>query len=164
MPTPLRIALFAGNSLLSKGIQWQTRSHWSHAALILRTGALIEAREFIGVRQLPQLHVMPGERVNLFDVDVTDSQASMVEGFAIRQLSKKYDWTMVLRFLSRRQANRESAGKWFCSELVFAAFAHAGIELLRDTEPWEVSPGLLGRSPLLRPVAVEHFPALARAA
>jgi hypothetical protein len=52
--------------------------------------------------------------------------------------------------VSRRQASRKAAGVWFCSELAFAAARQAGISLLGATEPWEVSPGLFARSPLLR--------------
>lgn len=62
---------------------------------------------------------------------------------------------MVARFVTRRQADRESAGKWFCSELVFAAFQAAGIDLLARTEAWEVSPGLLLRIPFGKELSYE---------
>jgi uncharacterized protein YycO len=113
---------------------------------------VIEAREGFGVRLLPAIEHRRGETHELFTVrDLTDAVADTVWEFARGQLGKPYDWTMVLRFISRRQESRKSRGKWFCSELVYASFQKAGVDLLRDTDPWEVSPGLLARSPLLTP-------------
>lgn len=143
------VALFQGPGLVSRLIRWQTRSAYSHAAIVLPSGAVIESREGIGVRQLSALEPKHGEEIDFFAVDVTDEQLAALTRFLHRQLGKKYDWTMVARFVTRRQESRASRGRWFCSELVFAAFQVAGIHLLRGTEPWEVSPGLLARSPLL---------------
>ncbi len=157
----LVIALHRGTGLISRAIQWQTRSHYSHASVMCRNGCGIEAREGKGVRITSDWlkFKAPGEQVDLFTVKVTEEQANSIEAFLLDQVGKKYDWTMVLRFVSRRQAARDESGKWFCSELVFAAFQQAGIDLLRDTQPWEVSPGLLGRSPLLRLIYEEDPPA-----
>ena len=89
------------------------------------------------------------EQVDLFTVPalVTVQQAALA--FAQAQLGKPYDYTMVARFISRRTESIRTKDKWFCSELVFAAFLHAGLPLLRDTQPWEVSPELLSKSPYL---------------
>lgn len=143
------IGLHRGTGVIGKLIRWQTRGEYSHASFILPDGLFVEAREFIGVRALPRLQVARGETVDLFTVHATEAQVVAVAAFAREQLGKPYDYTMVARFVSRRQAARTSSGKWFCSELVFAALQQAGINLLRDTEAWEVSPGLLARSPLL---------------
>lgn len=159
MPLQLTIALHLGRGLLSRLIRWQTRSPYSHASLLLPDGLCIEAREGIGVRALPGLHVPAGELVDLFRVEgVTPAQVEAIAEFARRQLGKPYDYTMVARFITRRQESRASQGKWFCSELVFAACQQAGLRLLRDTDPWEVSPGLLARSPLLVPVRLNVTP------
>lgn len=148
----LVVALHRGTGLISRAIQWQTRSHYSHASVMCRNGCGIEAREGKGVRVTADWLKFKAldEQVDLFTVKVTEAQADSIEAFLLDQVGKKYDWTMVARFITRRQAARDESGKWFCSELVFAAFQQAGVELLRDTQPWEVSPGLLGRSPLLR--------------
>lgn len=157
----LIIGLHRGTGLVSKAIQWQTRSPYSHASVMCRNGCGIEAREGKGVRITADWlkFKAPGEQVDLFVVDVTEAQANSIEAFLLEQVGKKYDWTMVARFITRRQESRDSSGKWFCSELVFAAFQQAGVDLLRDTQPWEVSPGLLGKSPLLRLVYEEDSPA-----
>lgn len=154
MLTRLLIALHRAPGFVGQMIRWQTRSPWSHASVMLRNGSIIEAREFIGVRQLPYLHPREGEEIHLFAVYVTPDQASAIEDFLHRQLGARYDYPSVLRFISRRRASPRSRNTWFCSELVFAAFASAGVRLLRATEPWEVSPGLLARSPFLHPFRV----------
>ena len=148
---PLTLCLHRGTSLIGKLIRWQTRSDYSHASMILPDGLFVEAREGIGVRALNRFAAVPGETVDFFTLPITAGQAAEIAEFAREQLGKKYDWTMVLRFVSRRQESRPSRGQWFCSELVFAACQQAGVNLLRATEPWEVSPGMLARSPLLVP-------------
>lgn len=196
---PVYVALFRDASgAVGKLIRWQTRSRYSHAALVFDRSAIraidptcslflsarewkaqhelthqlltIEAREFRGVRLTAGIVTTPETNVDLFEVcpakclspvgPVPDcsAAASHHQGEAFRkvwqwakgELSKEYDYTMVARFISRRQASRTESDKWFCSELVFAALRKAGIELLRDVEPWAVSPGLLAKSPLLK--------------
>lgn len=138
-------------------IRWQQRGDWSHASLLFPGLGVIEAREFAGVRALPALAPRPGERIDVFRVaGLTPAQEGEVFAFAQRQLGKPYDYTMVARFVSRRDAARKESGKWFCSELAYAAFRSAGANLFRGTEPWEVSPGLLARSPLLHLVEIIH--------
>jgi uncharacterized protein YycO len=150
MTVPITVTLHRGSALVSKLIQWQTRSEYSHAGIVLPDGHFIEAREGAGVREFSTgLVANKGEAVDLFHVYVTETQAGEIMDFCREQLGKKYDWTMVARFVTRRQESRSTTDKWFCSELVFAAFKQAGVVLLRDTQPWEVSPGLLARSPLL---------------
>lgn len=144
------VSLHRGSAFASKLIQWQTRSAYSHAGILLPDGRFVESREGHGVRVVRGLQMAHHEQVDLFEVQVTETQADEIDQFLTEQDGKPYDWTMVARFVSRRQANRESAGKWFCSELVFAAFQQAGVILLRDTQPWECSPGLLARSPVLK--------------
>jgi uncharacterized protein YycO len=151
---PLIVCLHKGTSVISKLIRWQTRSNYSHASLLFPDGTHLESREFVGVRWHKKFTPNPGEQVDQFvGPPLSEQQYDAIVRFALEQVQKPYDYTMVARFVSRRQASREESGKWFCSELVYAAYASAGIHLLRDTQPWEVSPGLLGRSPLLTPLA-----------
>lgn len=152
------VALFRDASgVVGRVIRWQTRSRYSHAALVFRQDGqdgkkdqpeVIEAREFEGVRITDGI-VGGAAVVDLFRVELSAVQLFEVRSFAFGQIGKGYDYTMVARFISRRQASRRTSGKWFCSELVFAALQKAGVNLLERTEPWEVSPGMLARSPLL---------------
>jgi uncharacterized protein YycO len=148
--TPLMIALHRGAGIVGTLIRWQTRSPYSHASLYCPGDGVIEAREGHGVRRLTNLDPKPGEKIDLYAVpSATAEQLRRAWTFAQIQVGDAYDWTMVLRFISRRQASRKDSGKWFCSELAFAAFHHAGLDLLARCQPWEISPGLLGKSPLL---------------
>ena len=145
----MRVLLFRGTGIISRLILWQTRGKYSHAA-IFHNGELWEAREFKGVQKLKGLELKPGETVDHYDVRATKEQAHKILSFLEKQLNKKYDYRMVARFITRQQESRKTTGKWFCSELVFAAFQKAGISLLERTEPWEVSPKLLCRSPKMK--------------
>jgi uncharacterized protein YycO len=146
------IALHKGKSVVSRLIRWQTRSEYSHASLLLEDGCVIESREGSfrtgpgGVRKLSSMPA--NETVDLFRVEAPVDWPTMLT-WLNGQIGKPYDWTMVARFISRRQASRKESGKWFCSELVFAALQKGGVNLLARCEPWEVSPGLLAKSPLL---------------
>jgi hypothetical protein len=182
------VALFRdAPGVVGKLIRWQTRSRYSHAALVFDREFIreidptyrlfccgaefnhghalthkfvtIEAREFRGVRLTMGVVTTPATNVDLFAVEPFGAtpKAAPETGalpkiwfWAKDELAKDYDYTMVARFVSRRQASRTESDKWFCSELVFAALRKAGIELLRDVEPWAVSPGLLAKSPLLK--------------
>lgn len=147
----LHIALHRGSGIVSRLIRWQQRGEWSHASVILRSGAVIESREFIGVRQLPKLTAAKGELIQVFSVECTDEQADKIEEFLKAQIGKKYDYPMVLGFMSRSsREGQQSGGKWFCSELAFAAFLRNGIALLARIDPWAVSPPHLSYSPLLK--------------
>jgi uncharacterized protein YycO len=149
MSSGLVIRLHSSSGLFGSLIRWQTRSRYSHASIEFPNEIVIEAREGCGVHSLLAPRPSDDETVDRFLVHASEYQVERVRAFCLDQLGKPYDWTMVLRFISRRQESRKSRGQWFCSELVFAACLQAGIVLLRDTQPWEVSPGLLARSPFL---------------
>jgi len=152
------VALHRGEGWIAKAIRWQTRSVYSHASFLLEdSGVVIEAREFEGVRTVRWDEVVAsGEHVDLFRVKGLSTEAEVVVlQFLWEQMGKPYDYTMVARFVSRRQEERESSGKWFCSELVFAALAKAGVKLLERIEAWEVSPGVLRLSTRLEEVGEE---------
>jgi len=136
-------------------IRWQTRGKYSHASLWFPSVGVIESREGRGVQRLADLKLKKGERIDVFEVTgFTTDQALDVWNFASKQLGKSYDWPMVFGFVSRSTTEgQQTGGKWFCSELVFAAVKAAGVELLRDCEAWEVSPALLSKSPLLKLVS-----------
>lgn len=145
----MKVVLFKTKGFVQSLIKWQTRSKYSHAAILTSDGVLIEATTPGGVRAIANWKQTPD--AELFGIEGVINENSAI-AFLSAQIGKPYDYLMVARFVSRLQESRRSSGKWFCSELVFAALQKAGITLLRDTEPWEVSPGLLARSPLLIPL------------
>lgn len=141
----LRVALFSGGDPIAWVVRWQSRAPWSHAAFLLPCGSrVIESYPGSGVRIR---HLKPADWANIkvFDIEgLTPDLSRQALAFAERERGKGYDWRSVLRFVTRTPA-REN-GRWFCSELVFAALAHVGIHLLARVEAHNVSPGMLGLS------------------
>ncbi len=143
------IALFRGVSCVSWAVRWQTRSIYSHAALVTNHGTLIEAVEFVGVRERA---IRKTDKYDLFSVEgLTPEKLNIATDVTRSLIGKPYDYLSVLRFLSRRKPSHNN--RWFCSELVFAAMESVGIKLLDRITAAEVSPKLLSISPLLCPVS-----------
>jgi uncharacterized protein YycO len=142
----IEVRLYRGRGLISRLIRWQTRGRYDHASIVV-DGVLYEALQGRGVVQ--SRAVLDCRRHDRFHTWVDEERLAELQNFLTAQVGKPYDWTMVLRFISRRQESRKSKGKWFCSELVFAALNKGGCNLFKRTEPWEVSPGLIARSPCL---------------
>lgn len=145
----MRILLYQGKSVISRIIRWQTRSRYSHAAIELDSRQIIEAWHVGGVRLLESVYEghTPRTVVDCFEVD-GDYDGDAVEGWLLRQVGQKYDFTAIARFMSRR--DHPTNGKWFCSELTAEAFKIGGLELLRRIPPSHISPRDLSLSPLLR--------------
>lgn len=140
-----RVLLFKGRGFLSQIIRWQSRSRYSHAALQLRDGSVIEAWQFKGVHMK---YIRDWRHIEAYDIaHTTGAQWHRIEEFAKSQLGKPYDYRGVFSFITRSRPTDNS--RWFCSELVFAAADHAGIHLLERTSPGYVSPGVLALSPRL---------------
>lgn len=141
----LRVALFSGGDPIAWVVRWQTRSPYSHAAFVMPCGKrVIESYPGTGVRIR---HLKPEDwaKIDLYAIEgLTPDLSRQALAFCERERGKPYDWRSVLRFVSRTPA-REN-GRWFCSELVFAALAHVNIRLLARVEAHNVSPGMLGLS------------------
>ena len=146
------IALYRGTSGLSKAIRFINWSDYSHAAYIdVDTTEVFEAWKG-GVRKVANLSDQhdPGTEVDLFVVEATPEQNQAVKKFLVSQVGKGYDYAAIMGFLIRRDEAPEDQTKWFCSELVFAAYQSAGIDLLARIPRWKVYPGMLAYSPLLK--------------
>jgi uncharacterized protein YycO len=117
-------------------------------------GSVIEAWYKGGVRQInaPQNGHTNNTPVDVFSIDA-DFNAGQVEAFLSKQVGKKYDFGAITRFLSRRKEPADD--KWFCSELVLAAFSEGGLDLLRGA-PSMMSPRDLSLSPYLSFVKTIH--------
>lgn len=153
--TKVTFLSYRGSGLAGTLTRWQTRSPYAHTA-ILFDGVVWEAKIGKGVvkRMFGNLDLL----ADRFSIEVNEYQFGMGYAWLSEQLGKPYDLMMVLRFISRRQEAREAAGKWFCSELAFAFAVKMGVRLLERVEPWEVSPGLLTKSPLLAFEGAGMFP------
>lgn len=145
------VVLFKGRGLMSRLIEWQTRGDYSHAALFDEdTNTLYESWQTDGVHKKKNWGRYDGDAtVDFFKFQHTQAEAEAIRAFLESQLGKKYDWLGVVRFVSRTQLKPDAKEKWFCSELVTAALAAAGIRLFKNTEPCEVPPDLIKRSVIL---------------
>jgi len=146
----MRIALTRGNHIVSRLIRRFTRGQYSHAAMILKDDSVIESVSK-GVCKFPKLQLGKNETANIYWVETTKEQEKIIEEFLHKQVGKKFDNWMIFGFiLFTGKERRKSRKRWFCSELVFAAFEKAGINLLERTEPWLISPTMLSYSPKLK--------------
>jgi len=144
----MQVLLYQGLSIVSKLIRLQTRSKFSHAAVRLTDGSVVESWASDGVRHMKTAldghH--PATIISIFHVD-GDYSPELVEKFLLDQVGKKYDFRSVFRFMSRRDASTDP-GPWFCSELVIAAFRAGGLDLLHGPAS-HISPRDVGLSPFL---------------
>jgi uncharacterized protein YycO len=145
----MRLCLHQGKGFVSSAIRWQTRSKYSHASLLFGDGLVIEAREFIGVHAT-KLLPRQGEAIEIFEVQATARQESVMRHYALSQVGKPYDYISIARFLTREPVREWQRNDWFCSELAFETFRIAEIHLLQNIAAWAVNPGMLSLSPLLR--------------
>lgn len=149
----MRIALYQGTSLISRLIRWQTRSLYSHAAFLGDDWSVVEAWQPCVrlVHDLSQQHT-PGTRVDIFSFrdELTRADANNLWELALHDCGTPYDYSAVLRFITRKPEARRSKAKLFCSEQVFSRCALVGRHLLERTEAWRVPPDWIARSPLLK--------------
>jgi len=145
------IILFRGSDPLDEAIEGITWSPYSHAAFYNpATKNSIEAIALGVVEAIPYDQHHHGVPVDFFEViGATPEQEAAAEQFCRDQLGKGYDWIGDMHFITHRPENPAGQQRWFCSELVFAAYASTGILLLRGVPVWKVSPGLLSVSPML---------------
>lgn len=147
----------SGRGIISRLIRWQTRSIYSHAALLTPEGHIIESWQGDGVRLRKGLD--DWSNVWVFDVPaLSDEQWWQALEWATAQCGKGYDYKSVARFLTRARTSDDN--RFFCSELVIAAIAKSGLRLLERIDFAQVSPGHLAISPLLqlRGYAPDLFP------
>ena len=151
---------------LFKGISWKSRliiflswrlKKYSHASEINDfSGEQIEAWMTGGkhwwsgkVRWNKSYHVghTPGTRIDLYRfIGIRADQEEGIWKFLVKQVGKEYDWHGIWGFVRRKLT--ENPLKWFCSELVFSAYAHEGLVLLKNILPCQVTPPTLVTSPL----------------
>ena len=143
------ILLFRGRGIVSNLIRWQSRGQYSHAAILMPDGQIVESWQGAGVRVKT---LSDWDDIDAFTIPgMPDAAWDDAIGFALDQVGKGYDYVGVARFITR-QKGYPDLKKWFCSELVFAALEWVGWAPFDRIEPWAVSPGLLLVSPKLNPI------------
>lgn len=147
----MKIALYKGTGLIEKAILWFCRGGYSHAAIVLNDGSIVEAYPFKGVRHRKCIEdQMKKCIVDVYEIPTTLEQDEIIENFLSLQIGKKYDWIAILGFvLHKTKTGRKQYAKWICSELVFATLRKANVLLLERIEAWEVSPTLLSYNTMM---------------
>ncbi len=127
-------------------IRLQTRSRYAHVAIRYMDGTIYEARSWHGVREI----IDPGKPDLILRINMTNWCEANSQLYARTQVGKGYDYLGVFRFISRRRHGRRQSpcSRLFCSEFAFACLQRVGIPPLHRTEAWEVSPGMLARTPI----------------
>jgi len=148
---PVRILLYRGEGPIAALIRWQTRGIYGHMSI--QVGSWVYEANPGGVTK--HLPTDRDRKAHIYELTVplSDDQIIDLGLFLEKQVGKKYDYTMVARFITRRQATRSTSNKWFCSEYIFAALLKIKVALLERVEPWAVSPVIGSYSPLLRRLA-----------
>lgn len=120
----IKILGYQGVSWVSKIIRWQTRSKYSHIAIMLPDKTTIEAWMVGGDRWLKGKVVhrdnfsighTDGTKVTVFDIVDPEFDDIKALEYLFKQVGKPYDWKSVLRFLTHLPASVN--GKLFCSEV-----------------------------------------------
>lgn len=153
------IAAYKGTSSRSKITRFVNWSDYSHISWVDPHGWEIEAMSG-GVRMRSTAHSdhTPGTEVEIYDVELTAEELDGIREFLINQIGKRYDYLGLLHFVTRRPEYAHDQDRWFCSELVFAAFAAVGKPLLCRIPAYKVYPGMLIYSPLLKLAEVRFVP------
>ena len=142
---------FRGRGFYAWVIRLLTRSWYSHVGLVYWHRAsphplrlyCMEARLCQGVRLIlmSELKRRYSGGIDYFAVeDVNDEQRDGALAFCFAQLGKLYDKPGIVRFLwaillgHMEKVRRDD--KWFCSELIAAAYKEQGIELVQQDETY----------------------------
>jgi uncharacterized protein YycO len=152
------IQMHKGTSLFSRLIRWFSRSTYSHVSVWFvdltdpHGGTVIESIEPNGVREVPAdwYRAARGDgRITLYAYrhPMNTWEQHAMAACMRKEIGAAYDWAGVFRFVTRRRHAHDD--RWFCSEIAAHASAAAGRPLFEQTEPWEVQPGDIPRSPVL---------------
>lgn len=145
----MKILAYRGISWISKAIRWQTRSRYSHIAIELNDGSVIEAWHIGGVRRnltFRSVH-SPKTKVDVFEIAGKYDEKKVLD-FLTMQIGHKYDFRSIVRFITRKSSH--ISPKWFCSELANEAFRKGGLDLLSRISSSHISPRDIAISPMLR--------------
>lgn len=141
----MRILLTSGKGASGALIRFYTFSRLAHAAFELDDGTVLDATPRHGV----SVHAtVAGKFVVAYTVDCEPVAAARAAEWARTQIGKPYDWSGIVGLVARRDWH--NPGRWFCSELVAAAFEQAGRPLLNVQQLDRVTPRDLSLSPYLR--------------
>ncbi len=147
------------HNIYDRLISWYTRSPYVHAEFAWPIDKKF-ASEWLGAQPKGGVAIrghdyLKGEKYDLFSISVRESDYAILRAWLKRQIGKKYDWKAIIN-MGKFEHDVMSPNKWFCSELVFAAFFQIGYDLLRlpYSERDRITPRDIGLS--CRITQIEH--------
>jgi len=148
METAMKMLAYKGIGLISKAIQIQTDSPYSHIGILLKDQTVVEAWHRGGVSHVRGIGTnhKTGTPVDVFDITCPFDE-EVATKWLLMQVGKRYDFAGVARFVARRI--HEAPDKWFCSELGEQTVITGGGRLLRGS-PSRHAPAHTVMSPFIR--------------
>lgn len=121
-PALIRLRFVTEDDLVSAMIRRHTWCDYSHVEFVLDDGTTLGARFNGGVAIRPADYAKFTKMIE-FVVPVTVEQKFQILSFAQAQIGKEYDCEAIAGLVFHRDWRNDD--KWFCSELVAAAFEQA---------------------------------------
>jgi len=145
----IKAAQYKGKSLVSKIIKFVSRGQYSHTAIILPDGRIVEAWEGSNkvrvIKNLSDGHTA-GTPVDIYAMHLSlDAEIRFVE-FINKQIGMPYNKRGLIAFYFNK-FNINKKGSWFCSQLFAAGCYAAGCYFWGErTETWQISPSMVIRN------------------
>jgi cell wall-associated NlpC family hydrolase len=142
-----------GTDTISRIIEWLTSSKYSHVAMYIGNGEVIEAQRLRSVGLAPL-----SEYDGKYDVytcpTLTDDQRKQIIEYARSMGGIKYDYLdiarLFLRCVFRLELPIDDPTRIICSELIVKAYSKAGIKLVQGREDYDVTPEDVAESKMLK--------------
>jgi len=150
---PFNILLQSGTDIGAFFIKLFTNSKYSHAAMALTDGLMIHStfRTGVAIVSFETWRQFYGGEWNIYEyINPIDARAARImNNFVYKIAGSPYDWRGVLSFVF--PWIKQNSERYFCSELIAAAFKKAKLPLI-DKPNWRISPADLSRCKYLRMV------------
>ena len=124
-------------------------SHWSHTEIVLPDGKYLGARRVGGVAIRNSDYITNINHERRYSIPVTDDAYTKIMDFAMSQIGKKYDISLILGIAFHK--NWHNKNEWDCSEYVTSSAIQGDLYFL-NVEPnytYKVTPETLHLSPIL---------------
>lgn len=144
----IKIRFITDENIISKMIEIDTFSEWSHVEFILADGTYLGARASGGVEIRPANYCKPIlER--RYSIPCTDEAYEKIISFATSKIGTSYNFLDIIGLFLH--ADLTSAGKEICSMFVIQAMIAGGIQMLNVLPKYTnlITPEMLHLSSLL---------------
>lgn len=136
------------SSLAGELIAKRTNSRFSHVAVYVGNGRVVESDMFIKTHKV-RLMDTPYGKSGRYEVmtcrNITPRQRKLIMVYVLSKLGTKYDYKQIAAILIRlttgiRLESLNHPHRFICTELIYEAYKYAGIELLEGYPGGSVSP------------------------